>query len=721
MPPGGYPVRMLVRVRRLGAAVLLSATSLCGVAWTPSAIADEELQARATAVIKDVAPARLTPDTKKFTISGTVTNDGEMPLENVQVLPRWSLDPLQSRDEIPLVAENPDFRGGIRYADPFPVYFADDLEPGESAEFILPFDSEDLDDPRWFAATGVYAIGVDVRAGPTDSRPTLDTKRTVITWVSNEIKLPDVPVAMLWPVTGAPALMPDGALFDDSLGDELGGNDRLGVIVNSADASDAPLSWMVDPEVLTTVDVMADGYDVRTDGRTEEGAHSSRAQTWRAAFDSATTDAEVTFLPASRPDLEAIGAVDPDLAVDLAANAVAESQDVARESTGDQSIGVAWLEQRTADPGTIATLAGAGVETVVLPSTALELPDETQTSLETGSGTITVIAVDTALSSTLLADDVPGTDVRQRWIAETTMVALDAFAHGEQNATPLVVAPPQDWSPDSSAANAALDLWTNTPGVMPIALGDIPAPDEPVQNELVAHKAGEVLPERNVAEVEALRTETESYLSLLDDPLESREQLDDAILRGASAAWRIDPKAGRAYTSLISQEVLDGLRGVRVVVRDSVTLTSSSGEFPLTIENSLDQTVIVNLQVTSSNSDRLKIDDIPQQVVQPGSKVTVAVAAEATANGKVPVAVQLRSAGGNRVGPEKQTIVNATEYGTIGWVIVAAAGALLSAGLARRALRGRTQGRNGDSLNKSADEPAMHEEVQRSRPSAIAQ
>src|SRR5690606_2310375 len=130
---------------------------------------------------------------------------------------------------------------------------------------------------------------------------------------------------------------------------------------------------------------------------------------------------------------------------------------------------------------------------------------------------------------------------------------------------------------------------------------------------------------------------------------------------------------------------------VTVTVPDSVTLSGNTGVFPLTVINDLDEPVNVALEIKSANVDRLRIEPVAVREVPAGERVYIDVTAQAAANGKVPIDVQLIAADGSPIGPSRQTVVNATDYGTIGWVIVAVAGVLFAGAIVRKALRDRGQ------------------------------
>ena len=126
-----------------------------------------------------------------------------------------------------------------------------------------------------------------------------------------------------------------------------------------------------------------------------------------------------------------------------------------------------------------------------------------------------------------------------------------------------------------------------------------------------------------------------------------------------------------------------------MLIPESVTLSGDKGTFPLTVSNGLPQPVLVSIDVQADYPDRMSVADVPPQRVNAGENATVEVTAEATANGKVPVTVRLTAADGSSLGPPQQMIVNATDYGAIGWIVVIAAVFLFATAAVLRLIRAR--------------------------------
>lgn len=675
----------------LGRSFLVTAAMVAAVTIvTPLAEAADSPDSPGAAVeshLHTVDPVMITPG-DELTLAGIVENSGDEPIGNVQALPRWSTVQLESRSEIRQVNSDPGLRHGIRYDDPYQVV-AEQLEPGERREFELTIDADDMG----LGLSGVYVVGIDIRGTLANGdRITLETVRTVVPWWQGEP--PDaVDVALLWPVDGQPSLLPDGRLQDEALADRVSSGGSLDALVQAGES--APVSWLVDPDVLDTVDAMADGYETSSADGNTDGSGADNAAAWRSAFDEATADTPTFLLPYAQPDLAALQASQPGLAAELS-QASTEATASAADAMEDARTGLVRPDGGAVTQDTLDVIADAGARTVVL-SDAQVSPtvQHPRVEVDTGHGDLEALLTDTGLDDAI-ADATAATgpaaavELRQRWAAETAMVTLHAAIRGT-SPQPLVAGPPSRWRPDPEIAETLIDTWTSLPWVEPVHLTDLPESASPAAVTVNPTDAANSLPADNVDAVAEMRAAVDQYSSLLaeSDP-DLAQDLERATIRAASSGWRDDPAAGVAYAESITTELTDRLREVSVTVPESVTLSSRTGIFPLSVTNDLDQPVTVRLEIEAANPDRLHVDQIDEQLVESGSRQTIEIRAEAATNGRVPITVQLITADGTPLGPPHQTMVNATDYGTIGWFIIGGAGLLFGAAVIRTMIRRRS-------------------------------
>jgi hypothetical protein len=613
-------------------------------------------------------------------IEGTVTNVTDAPLLNVQALLRHNLNPISSRADLGLVDSDPRLVWGSRPGHVF-AEVTRSLAAGAAADFRLEVRLETACPPAAPGAPpcvqiqhpGVYVFGVDIREGNPNvpgARVDAGTTLSLLPWLIGTAER-TVEVAMLWPVSASPALRPDGTLGDIAASPMVGPGGWLSSLLDTP--GDAPVTWVVNPDVLETVGTMADSDD----------RWARSAETWLTTFASTADEAAIWLLPFAVPDVAAFGTSEQ---VRLAGTAVRLSTIAAQElPTGTRT--VAWPTNTGALEHELAAYQEAGVTTAVVPSDAVASESGPWIDLPAGNGQISGLVVDTALSATIaLADD--DVAMRQRWLAATALAVLEPAAG---DPAPLVVSPPLGWQPSHQAASRLIDVWTSVPWVEPVAVGQIDSRHTPGTLVSVdAPTSGQDSPTADAAA--ELLARVSQYESLLAEPADG-DDFSAAMVRAASAAWRADPDAGRRFITVATGEVNDLLSQVSVQVASTVTLSSNTGAFPVNVVNHLDVPVTVRLELESANPQRMAVEPVTEQRIEPGETEILRVTAEAVANGKVRVDLQLATVDGTPLGRATHTVVNATDYGVIGWFLIVGAGLLFVAGLALRTVRGKR--RNG--------------------------
>lgn len=626
-------------------------------------------------------------------IEGTVTNITDDPLVDVQALLRHNLNPLSSRSDLELIDSNPQRVWGSRPGHVF-AEVAGSLAAERSADFRLevqletacPLRSPGTQPCVQIQHPGVYVFGVDVREGNPNqpgARVDAGTTLTLLPWLIGTAER-SVEVAMLWPVSGAPAIQPDGTLGEIDTSALVGPTGWLNALLDAP--GDAPVTWVLDPDVLDTVEEIADG----------NGRRSGSAANWLDTFESRSSEADTWLLPFAVPGIAAFDEPEQNR---LAATAVRLSSITAQDlPVGTRTL--AWPVSAADVQRELDAYRRAGVTTAVLPSNVVAAGGGPWVGLPAGPGEVTGLVADSALSSIVaLADDEIA--LRQRWLASTALAVLGA---PEGELAPLVVSPPLRWQPNHQAASRLIDVWTATPWVEPVTLDEIDT--ERQVGTLLPNDAGSTEQASPTATAAAdLLAGVAQYETLLAEPSDG-DDFSVVTVRAASAAWRDDPDAGLEYIAAAAGEIRHLLSQVSLQVASTVTLSSNTGAFPVNVVNRLDVPVTVRLELESANPQRMSVEPVAEQRIGPGETEILRVTAEAVANGKVRVDVQLATVDGTPLGRATQTVVNATDYGVIGWFLIVGAGLLFVAGLALRTIRGKR--RNGAPSEPSGPKPSDH-------------
>lgn len=604
-------------------------------------------------------------------IEGTVTNTTDVPLEHVQALFRHNLNPLSARADIRLLDESPRAVWGSRPGHVFHEV-TDQLMPDASVGYRLELllETSCHVEPGALPCVqiqhpGVYVIGVDIREGDPNrpgARVDAGTTLTLLPWQIEPAGEP-VPVAMLWPVAATPAILPDGA---DRAAHLRWPITALRAVVDAP--GDHPVTWAIDPDLLDSVAAVAAG----------DGPQAQAAASWRETLLDVTSGADVWMLPYASPDFAAFPS---DVAERLAHRAVRLARVAATRVPGAR-VGLVWPASGAVSSATAEALGAAGYRTVVLSGAALPgMGHGPVARLRAGDGELDVLVTDAGLDAAVRSAGDP-VELRQRWLAETALAAMEPA--GDR---PLLAAPPHGWQPEPELAAELIRVWTNTPWVEPVGLGELAElPAAAVIDGGTNVPAA--LPDANAAAVTELIDRLDQYENLVGDGSAAAEYRTEA-LRTASAFWRHDAETGRAVAEELAGEVTDLLSQVSLQVAPTVTLSGNTGAFPVNVVNHLDVPVTVRLDVTSANPDRMSIEPVTIQQIEAGETEILRITAEAVANGKVRVDMQLATIDGAPLGSARHTIVNATEYGVIGWFVIGGAATLFVAGLAVRTVRGR--------------------------------
>jgi hypothetical protein len=164
----------------------------------------------------------------------------------------------------------------------------------------------------------------------------------------------------------------------------------------------------------------------------------------------------------------------------------------------------------------------------------------------------------------------------------------------------------------------------------------------------------------------------------------------------AFSASFANEKAAVAYLSVAAKPSAD-LAKIELRAAASFVMGSSTNTFPATLTNGLDVPVTVGVRFTSDAPQRVRVPDNEPIVLPPGEPVTINITPEADANGVALVEAQIITRGGIPVGKPTTIEITATNFGSIGWLIIVASGAVVLGGTAWRirAVR-REQARMGE-------------------------
>ncbi len=576
------------------------------------------------------------------TITGTVRNSGTSPISSLQVGVAVGSSPLEGRSSIAAVAQEttpqPSTDANV-LSSPAPAQLGT-LAPGAttSGPFRLVIQISSLN----LSSDGVYELDVDASGtvGGDPSQP-LGVSRTYLPYFTSNSAKP-TQVATLWPLVEQPSLQPQrfsnatqadqAVLSSDALASDLGPEGRLGQLeTTGADNPSVKLSWVIDPDLVDTVNAMRGHYQVASNtagssgptspscGCTTAGTGSQAASTWLQGLQGALTGLgpdQVLALPYADPDLASLAHNRSDIAPlsNLLTAASSESSLDLLQTSANHS--VAWPYQGYLDSSVVSLARKLHDTMIVANSDSLPSPDLTKytpnAARSLGDGTTAVVADSTIsdIFSGNLSTKSAQTMAEQRFLAET----LEITEELPNQQRSILIEPPRDMAPStadtlmSSLVAAQSGRWIKTASFGTVAAaaptpgaGTSPAP---YPSSLRTTE----LP--TLPDVMGVQSDLDELTKILTPPNPYQGPFDAAILRSISTQWRDQVQAGSTYQANTESYLSSLLTSVRILQPNGLALPgSNTATVPITVENNLPQAV-GNLEVvlTSARPYSLKVE-----------------------------------------------------------------------------------------------------------------
>jgi hypothetical protein len=233
-------------------------------------------------VIDELSPG-IPEDGDTLRIRGRIISTARTLLTDVSVQLRRSSAPLDARRDVPAVAQ-----AGLNPTEGDPddvallgtrTVVAPELPPGGRRGFTLRVPVSQLG----LTTAGTYVLGVEALGREADVDE-FDTRkgvvRTFLPWFPEGTDVTPVDLVWLWPLADWPDRTADGVLLGDQTPTELSSGGRLDRLLSIGDRFRTTVSWLADPALLQTADVMSDGYQVLQDGTLVLGDREQEARQW---------------------------------------------------------------------------------------------------------------------------------------------------------------------------------------------------------------------------------------------------------------------------------------------------------------------------------------------------------------------------------------------------------------------------------------------------------
>jgi hypothetical protein len=622
------------------------------------------------------------------TMSGTVTNHDNHAWTNLQAYLVIPASPFTTHAQIQEAIDNGNAYTGVRVIDQGMFDDMGDLAPGKTLPFQVevPYGTLGIT-----GAEGVYPVGVQILATDTEGTRSPDAVARATTFLPMiSSQKATVPASVVWPF-----LMPDHRGVDGDYTDpkalltavSAGGQLRnlLDLATNTGGNAGTVL---IDPALLVGVDDLArkrhlaDSFEITEAQQAEADlflqdllSFARAGSCWVLGFDRPDDLALVQNRDISKPLVSA---------VDTATEAVLTTYQLSGRR-------VSWPSRKGVTSSLLTSLRGAGDSPAIVTPGALPGWDRRQGSLVkyvTSAGPMPLLVNDVVYA------DVPGQSsvvtLRQRILSDAALAILQRTIDPDSRADAVTMVDSR-WNPGTQWAQGRLEEAFNSPFTYGTSL------DELLTRSLGTY-SGTVAATSTAKPVSRAQLEAAADIITKGNELRSvsaqSAAVDDELAVDVASVlgmrWRSDRDTGIAIARTHAAKAGVELRKIRIEGPPSVTLSSSSGGFPLTIKNGTDEAIRVGVSLDSSNP-ALTIPDVKPVEIGAGERHTLTVNIDLGRQNTTTLTAWLISADGKQIGdPSEDFNVRSSNVGLVLWVAMGLAALLVLAALVRRFRRRQT-------------------------------
>ncbi|MFE4856068.1 DUF6049 family protein [Streptomyces sp. NPDC056670] len=676
---------------------LLSATATPAAHAATDAVSGQSVQVS----LDSVAPqAPLKSDT--LTISGTVTNTSKQSVTSAHVGLRvgQKLSGRSAIDEAAGHSGSPSASDGAELSDG-PTVKVDKLDAGISQDFTLSVPVAKLG----LGEDGVYQLGVSL-SGQTANQhydQLLGIQHTFLPWQPDAVEGKKSQLTFLWPLissshltaqTGSDAQQTP-VFADDSLARDIGPGGRLEQMVSLG--KQLPVTWVIDPDLLATVDAMTRNYKIKVGDTLVTGTSQDVAKAWLSQLEAAVQGEKVVALPFADPDLASLAHHGRDVPGSL--GHLQSATEVAQKTIDTilhvtPSADYSWPVDGAVDPSIVDVATSAGAHNVIARSDSLRdgALSYTPTAARPIGGGANAIVADARLSTAFQGDmSMANTSAlaTQEFLAQTLAITLQ----DTDKQRSIVVAPQRmptvSQAQTMAGALHALDPQRWTQPLVDLGAAAAAKPDPlattrvPGSNAYPDALRQQELPLDAFQDMRDTQGTLERFKVILTAPDRVVTPFGNAINREMSTSWRGDSGGAQNYRSGV-QLYLDGLADqVHLIQKSTATMSGRSATIAVTVQNKLVQGVDhLVLRIQPKSPTRLQLGDGGDAVGEQPVKVdgdrsqSVKFTAIANANGPVPVTARLYTQDGTPYGEPMEFTVQVSEI-TPTVMLVIAGGVLL--------------------------------------------
>ena len=264
----------------------------------------------------------------------------------------------------------------------------------------------------------------------------------------------------------------------------------------------------------------------------------------------------------------------------------------------------------------------------------------------------------------------------------------------------ILLAPSQSWRPPPAFFRALVEGlaaagWLRLEPAPQLAT-DVPQGPDTAQRQLVPYSGADAhlgLPASYLASIARTRAALTSFNRAVGDNFALSDSYDRDLLIAASSDWR--PAGARARGASFVNAVKRGMRAVYGKIgvdRTPRTLTSRTGQLPVTLVNDGDQPLEVRVRLVSP---RVDLPGTTEPFLLPAHRrVTKRIEVSTRTTGSFPIQVEVLTPDGRPITQASVTLVS-TAFDRVALLLAGGAAAFLLVWWARKRVRRRRAGSGG--------------------------
>jgi hypothetical protein len=202
----------------------------------------------------------------------------------------------------------------------------------------------------------------------------------------------------------------------------------------------------------------------------------------------------------------------------------------------------------------------------------------------------------------------------------------------------------------------------------------------------------------------AARADIALFRSILVNPSDVPDHLEDQVLLSEGANFTDDQQAGLSFLTGIHDHLTDLFRGIHPDTTRAITLASGQGVVPIGITNTTPNLIRVRIRLVSA---RLEPEAKSQTVLLGGGSTRLLpFRVKSRTTGRFPVQISVLSPEGQPLGPPAELVVRSTSYNLVALILVLGAALFLLVWWTRRFLPRNRRPKAGPPVLPPRTQPA---------------